>query len=198
MRLTIMQSSHSISTLFSLKIWQIHLLEYIYQSITRISVAFHFMTFLSIYTFSAEWNTWESCGFLSSKFCVSAAVSLIKLTMRWFSSVQFSRSAVSNSLRPHGLQLARPPCPSPTPQVYSDSCPLSWWCHPTISSSVIHFSCLQSFPASGSFQTHQFFTSGGQNIGVLASASLLPMNTQDWPPLGWTYWIHAPIKTHSM
>ena len=93
MRLTIMQSSHSISTLFSLKIWQIHLLEYIYQSITRISVAFHFMTFLSIYTFSAEWNTWESCGFLSSKFCVSAAVSLIKLTMRWFSSVQFSSVA---------------------------------------------------------------------------------------------------------
>ena len=92
------------------------------------------------------------------------------------SSVQFSCSVMSDS-RPHGLQHARPPCPSPTPGVYSNSCPLSQWCHPAISSSVIPFSfCLQSFPASGSFQTSQFFASGGQNTGVSASASVLPMN----------------------
>ena len=105
-------------------------------------------------------------------------------------SVQFSRSVVSDSLRPHGLQHARPPCPSPTPRVYSNSCPLSQWCHPTISSSVVLFSsCLQSFPVSGSFQVSQFCVSGGQNIGVSASISVLPMNTQDWIPLGWTGWI---------
>ena len=105
-------------------------------------------------------------------------------------SVQFSRSVVSNSLRPHGLQHARPPCPLPTPGVYSNSCPLSWWCHPTISSSVVPFSShLQSLPASGSFQISQFFISGGQSIGVSASASVLPMNTQDWFLLGWTGWI---------
>ena len=104
-----------------------------------------------------------------------------------FSSVQFSHSVVSISLRPHGLQHARPPCPSPTPRVYSNSCPLSQWCHPTISSSVIPFSsCLQSFPASGSFQMSQFFASGGQRIGVSASTSVFPMNIQDWFPLGWT------------
>ena len=95
------------------------------------------------------------------------------------SSVQFSHSVVSKSLQPHGLQHARPPCPSPTPRVYSDSCPFSQWCHLAISSSVIPFSsCLQSFPASGSFQMSQFFASGGQSIGVSASASVLPMNTQ--------------------
>ena len=99
--------------------------------------------------------------------------------------VQFSRSVVSNSLRPRGLQHARPPCPSPTLRVYSNSCSLSCWCHPTISFSVIPFSsCLQSFPASGSFQMSQFFASGGQSIGVSASASVLPMNIQDWFPLG--------------
>ena len=104
-----------------------------------------------------------------------------------FSSVQFSCSTVSNSLWPHGLQHDRIPCPSPTPGVYSNSCPLSQWCHPTISSSVVPFSsCPQSFPASGSFQMSQFFTSGGQSVGVSASASVLPMNIQDWFPLGWT------------
>ena len=112
-----------------------------------------------------------------------------------FSSVQFSCSVVSNSLWPHGLQHARPPCPSPTPRVYSNSCPLSWWCHPTISSSVIPFSsCLQSFQTSGSFPVSQFFTSGGENIGVSASASVLPMNIQDWFPLGWTGWISLQSK----
>ena len=107
-----------------------------------------------------------------------------------FSSVQFSRSVMSNSLWPHELQHARPPCPSPAPGVYSNSCPLSQWCHPIISSSVVPFSShLQSFPASGSFQMNQFFASGGQSIGVSASKSVLLMNTQDWSPLGWTGWI---------
>ena len=111
------------------------------------------------------------------------------------SSVQFSWSIVSDYLWPHGLQHARPPCPSPTPGVYSKSCPLSQWCHPTISSSVIpFFSCLQSFPASETFQKSQFFASGGQSIGVSTSTSVFPMNTQDWSPLGWTGWISLQSK----
>ena len=105
------------------------------------------------------WGTWEILNMVASV------------------SVQFSHSVVSDSLQPHGLQNARPPCPSPTPRVYSNSCPLRQWCRPTISSSVIpFFSCLQSFPASGSFQMSQLFPSGGQTIGVSASTSLLPMN----------------------
>ena len=112
-----------------------------------------------------------------------------------FHSVQFSRSVVSNSLLPHGLQHTRLPCPSPTPGAYSDSCLSSQWCHPTISSSVIPFSsCLQSFPASGSFPVSRFFASGGQSTGASASASVLPMNIQDWFPLGWTGWISLESK----
>ena len=111
------------------------------------------------------------------------------------SSVQFSHSVVSDSLQPHGLQHARLPCPSPTRGAYSNSCLLSWWCHPTISSSVVPFSsCLQSSPASGSFPVSQFFASGGQSIGVSASVSALPMNTQDWSPLGLTGWISLLSK----
>ena len=106
-----------------------------------------------------------------------------------FSSVQFSPSIVFDSLRPHGLQHARLPCPSPTPRIYSNSCPLSQWCHPTISSSIVPFSRLQSFPASGSFLVSQF-----QNIGVSASASVLPMNIQDWFAWGWTDWISLQSK----
>ena len=107
-----------------------------------------------------------------------------------FSSVQFSRSVVSNSLRPHESQHSRPPCPSQTPRVYSNSCPLSRWCHRVTSSSVVPFSsCPQSLPESGSFPMSQLFTSGGQSTGVSASASVLPMNTQDWSPSGWTGWI---------
>ena len=110
-----------------------------------------------------------------------------------FSSVQFTQSHLT--LRPHGVQHARPPCTSPTSRVYSNSCPLSWWCHPTISSSVIPFSsCLQSFPASGSFQVSQLLASGGQSTGVSASAAVLPMNIQDWSPLGWTGWISLQSK----
>ena len=112
-----------------------------------------------------------------------------------FSSVQFSRSIVSNSLQPHEPQHARPPCPSPTPRVHPNPCPLSRWCHPTSSSSVVPFSsCPQSFPASGSFQMSQSFTSGGQSVGVSASTSVLPMNTQDWFPLGWTGWMSLQSK----
>ena len=100
---------------------------------------------------------------------------------------------MSDSLQPHGPQHLRLPCPSPTPGAWSNSCPSSWWCHPTISSSVIPFSsCLQSFPASGSFPVSQFFVSGGQSIGV--SASVIPMSTQDWSPLGWTGWISLQSK----
>ena len=107
-----------------------------------------------------------------------------------FSSVQFSCSVVSDSLRPHGLQHARLPCPSPTPRACLNSCPSSWWCHPTISFCVVPFSsCLQSFPASGSFLRGQFFISDGPRIGASTSASVLPMNIQDWFPLGLTGWI---------
>ena len=109
-----------------------------------------------------------------------------------FSSVQ-SLSHVW-LLWPHGLQHARLPCPSPTIGVYSVSCPLSWWCQITISFSVVPFSSLQSFLASGSFQMSQFFTSGGQSIGVSTSASVLPVNIQDWFPLGWTVWISLKSK----
>ena len=102
---------------------------------------------------------------------------------------------MSDSLWSHGLQHARTPCPSPTPRVYSNSCQLSQWCHPTISSSAVPFSsCPQSFPAWGSFQMSQLFSSGGQTIGVSASRSVLPMNTQDWSPLGWTGWISLQSK----
>ena len=111
------------------------------------------------------------------------------------SSIQFSHSVVSDSLQPHELQHDRPPRPSPTAGVHPNPCSLSWWCHPTISSSVVPFSsCPQSFPASGSFQMSQLFASGGQSIGVSASARLLPMNIQDWYPLGWTGWISLQSK----
>ena len=110
-------------------------------------------------------------------------------------TVQFSCSVVSDSLRLHEPQHARSPCPSPSPRVHSDSRPLSPWCHPAISSSVVPFSsCPQSLPASESFPMSQFFASGGQSIGVSASTSVLPMNTQDWSPLGWTGWISLQSK----
>ena len=114
-------------------------------------------------------------------------------------SVQFSHSVVSDSLRPHGLQHARLPCPSPTPRAYSNSCTSSQWCHPTISfSAVPFFSLLRSFPASGSFPMSRFFPSGAQRIGVSALASVLPVNIQDWSPLGWTGWISLQSKGFSV
>ena len=122
---------------------------------------------------------------------------LIGESRELFSNIQaqFSHSVVSDSLWPHEPQHARPSCPSPTPGVYPNSCPLSQWCHLTIPSSVVPFpSCLQSFPTSGSFPMSQLFTSGGQNIRVSASVSFLPMNIQDWSPLGWTGWISLQSK----
>ena len=114
------------------------------------------------------------------------------------SSVQFSHSVLLDSLWPHGPEHTRLPCSSPTPRVYSNSCPSCRWCHPTISSSVIPFSsCPQSLPASGSFPMSQLFAWGGQSIGVSASASVLPMNTQDWSPLGWSGWISLKSKEPS-
>ena len=119
----------------------------------------------------------------------------VYIYVSWDLSVQFNHSVVSDSLEPHEPQHARPPCLSPTPRVYSNSSPLSQWCHTTISSSIIPISSsLQSFPASGSFPMSQFFAPGGQSIGVPASASFLPMNTQDWFPLEWTGWISLQSK----
>ena len=117
------------------------------------------------------------------------------MAMSSFSSVQFSHSVMSDSLRPPEPQHARPPCPSPAPRVHPNPCPSRWWWHPTISSSVVPFSSSpQSFPASGSFLISQHFTSGGQSIGVSVSASVLPKNTQDGSPLGWTGWISLQSK----
>ena len=117
------------------------------------------------------------------------------LTLFQFSSVHFSRSVVSNSLRPHESQHTRPPYPSPTPGVHSDSCPSSRWHHPTISSSVVPFSsCPQSLPTSESFPMSQLFSWGGQSTGVSALVSFLPKNTQDWSPLEWTGWISLQSK----
>ena len=141
--------------------------------------------------------------------CLTHTISLGKSFLSWFngvysikgeciSSVQFSRSFVSDSLRPHESQHARPPCTLPTPWIYTNSCPSSRWCHPAISSSVIPFSsCPQSLPASGSFPMSQLFSRGGQSIGVSASASVPPMNIQDWSLLGWTGWISLQPKEFS-
>ena len=130
-----------------------------------------------------DWVTWGPGMYLAFKRALGEG------------SVQFSRSVMSDSLWPHELQHARPPCPSPIPRVHPNPCPLSWWCHPTISSSVVPFSsCPQSFPASGSFQMSELFASGGQSIGVSASTSVLSMNTQNWSPLEWTGWISLQSK----
>ena len=121
--------------------------------------------------------------------------SIISQLSRKHSSVQFSLSVLSNFLQTCETQQTRPPCPSPTPRVHPNSCPLSWWCHPTISSSVVPFSsCPQSLPASGSFPMSQLFTSGCQSIGVSISTSVLPMNTQDWSLFGGTGWISLQSK----
>ena len=119
------------------------------------------------------------------------------ILLHWSTSVHvlFSHSVIFNCLQPHEMQHARPACLSPTARVYWNPCPLRWWCHPTISSSVVPFSsCPQSFPESGSFQMSQLFASGGQSIGFSASISVLPMNTQDLSPLGWTGWISLKSK----
>ena len=132
---------------------------------------------------------------ISVYYMLYAGISQIQCAYKSLSSVQLSRSVVSDSLCPHERQHARPPCPSPAPGVHPNPCPSSQWRHPTISSSVVPFSSwLQSFPASGYFQMSQLFTSGGQSIGVSTSTSVLPMNTQDWSPLGWTGWISLQSK----
>ena len=137
-----------------------------------------FSIYNSFYLFLSDW-----CG-LDSQYCVNKS-----------NESQFSCSVVSDSSWPHELQHARPPCPSPTPGVYSNLSPSNQWCHPAISSSVVPCSsCPQSFSASGSFPMSQLFTSGGQSTGVSASTSVLPMNTQDWSPLGWTGWIPLQSK----
>ena len=127
--------------------------------------------------------------------CYFYVLLILKIWVNIYISVQFCRSVMSDSLRPHEPQHARPPCLSPTPGVHPNPCPLSQWCHPTISSSAVPFSsCPQSFPASGSFPMSQLFTSGGWSIGVSASASVLTMNTQGWFPLGWVDWISLQFK----
>ena len=144
-----------------------------------------------------ELHVWESLGSTlgnSDHFWVFFVLVFSRNSV-YFSSVHSSCLVVSDSLQPHGLQHPRPPCPSPTARAYLNPCPLSWWCHPTISSSVIPFSsCPQSFPPSGSFQMSQLFISGGQRIGFSASTSVLPMNIQDWSPLDWTGWISLQSK----
>ena len=136
---------------------------------------------------SSQPRKWTGVSCIAGRFFTNWAIREARSRL---DSVQFSRSVVSNSLQPHESQLARFLCPSSTPGVHSNSCPLSWWCHPAISSSVIPFSsCPQSLPASGSFPVSQLFASGGQSIGVSALASVLPMNTQDWSPLGWIGWV---------
>ena len=119
----------------------------------------------------------------------------IELLILWIYFVDVQSLSHVNCLQPHGLQHVRIPCPSPAPRACSNSCPLRWWCHPAISSAGVPFSsCPQSFPASGSFQMSKLFASGGQSTGVSASASVLPLNTEDWSPLGWTGWISLQSK----
>ena len=148
---------------------------------------------LHIFNVNVSTNpVWRNTGFGIRR---DLSSNLVPVLPGWLSSVQFSHSVVSDSLQPHEPQHARPPCPSPTPRVHPNLCPLSQWCHPAISSSVIpFFSCLQSFPASRSFQMSQLFASGGQSIRVSASMSVLLMNTQDWFSLGWTGWISLQSK----
>ena len=142
----------------------------------------HLVLYVSVFTAG-------TCGF-ALLFSHVAYCSILALTIS-----QFSRTVVSNSLRPHEPHHTSPPCPSPTPVVYPNLCPLSRWYYPTISSSVVPFSsCPKSFPGLGSFQMSQLFASSGQSIGVSSSTSVLPINTQDWSPLGWTGWISLPSK----
>ena len=152
---------------------------------------------LTLTSYSSLRWTWK--GTMLRLLAVSSSMHIIPSVVLtwtiWAHSFQFSCSVISDSLQLLAVQHARLPCLSPTPGACSNSCPSSQWCHPTLSSSVVPFSsCLQSFPASGSFPRNQFFTSGGQSIGVSVSASVLPKNIQDWFPLGWTDMISLPCK----
>ena len=169
------------SLIFELKIWC-----WSYWNVNRFLLCFVFLKLYPVSKFIVRSEFKENADFPWGKQFIWEL---------WKSSVQFNRSVMSNSLRPHGLQHARPPCPSSTSGPYSNSCPSSQWCHPTISASVIPFSsCFQYFPASGSFPMSQFFASSGQGVGASASVLVLPMNTQDWFPLGWTHWISLQSK----
>ena len=145
----------------------------------NIEMYIHF--WISVFTFSSRYPEAKLLDPIVILFLTSWRKSILFSTV--YSSIQFSRSVVSDSLRPYGLQHTRLPCLSQAPRACSNSCPLSWWCHPTISSSAIPFSCLQSFPASESFPPSQFFPPGGQSIGASTSASVLPMNIEGWFPL---------------
>ena len=159
---------------------------------------FFFFSFLPVFKFLLKFYAKKNyCDKIYICYNFNSLVSLSTFTLlcNHHHSVQFSHSVMSDSLRPHEPQHARPPCPSPTPGAYPNSSLLSWWCYPTISSSVVPFSSSpQSFPASGSFQTSQLFVSGGQSIGVSATASVLPVNIQGWFPLGWTGFISLLSK----
>ena len=188
------------STNYKHCIWQIYKWEIMFDSAKPQKFCFWcFCCFTSIMNmfcfFFLSYATWFWFFFLRKRFKLLWAESIQISQSRNFLDVQFSCSVMSDSLQPHGLQHVRPPCPSTTPGVYSNSCPLNRWCHPVISSSAVPFSsCLQSFPASQSFPMSQFFASGGQSIGVSASASVLPMNIHDWFPLGWTGWVSLQFK----
>ena len=185
-----LQSGQSLAEGYSCEVWTVSETSPWQHDLSTSSCPLHSLQpCVSSYYWSVDFSAWRTYQRKHWSVCSSS-----DLRHGRISSVQFSHSVMSNSLRPHGLQHARPSCPWPTPGVYSNSCPLSRWCHPTISSSVVPFSCPQSVPASGSLQMSQFFTSGGQSIGVSASASVLPMNAQDWFPLGGTGWISLQSK----
>ena len=140
------------------------------------------------------WQCVETFLVVTNWVGIATGIWSVEASCCFFFLLLFSHSVVSNSLQPHGLQHTRLPCPSLSPGVCSNSYPLSWWCHPAILSSIFPFSCLQSFPASGSFLMSRLFASGGQSIGASASALVLPMNIQDWFCLGWTGWISLQSK----
>ena len=183
----VLKSAHCFIGLFVFLIWSymscLYVLEMNPLSITSIANIFsHSVGCPVLFMFSFAMQ--KLLHLIRSYFFIFAFISITQ------ASVQFSRLVMSDSLRLHEPQHARPPCPSPTARAYPNPCPSSRWCHPTISSSVVPFSsCPQSFPASGSLQMSQLFASGGQSIGVSSSTSVLPMNTQDQSPLGWTGWI---------
>ena len=196
---TCIQLEKEMATHFSSLAWRIPWTEESdgLQSIVSRRVGHNWATITYTIEYYSAIRTGPCCHFFITCMDLRALcyVKLVRQRKILFYSVQFSHSVISDSLRPHGLQHTRLPCPALTPRVCSNSCPLSWWCHPTISSSIIPFSsCLQSFPVSGSFPMSQFFTSDGQIIGVSALASVLPMNIQDWPPLGWIGWIFLQSK----
>ena len=165
----------------------------IFTQFLHIFFFFHFLIFSSVFHLGKFY--WYIFKLTGSFFSFVLSITRFCNDILHFCSDQFSRSVMSNSLWPHEPQHARPPCPSPTPGVHPNPCPLSQWCHPTTSSSVVQFSsCPQSFPASGSFQMSQLLAWGGQSTGVSASTSVLPMNTQDWSPLGWAGWISLQSK----